>query len=569
MSESTTRVSTALVRAQYEARRALSASITAIPSAILWLAPIVGWAMAAILLGVAVGLSAVTLSPAGAFAVPAIAALVLLWTLPDLPAVPARAVRTLFFIVLVVDLCVPVYYAIAGTGLPWISARRLVTFPLILCVSLVVAGSSEARAQIVSRLGAAKPVSICVIGYLVMMALSILTSEAPTASVSFYIDAVLIWYIPFITIIYLISEERDIDNFIKTIAWCAIFISGWGLVEFFVERNIFVLILPAFIRNALMENSPTFANMATTDAFRNGAYRAPSVFEDSLSFGQFASMIAPFGYYFLAHRPRAGDRLLGWLVAVSGLLGIITSGARGAYVALLVATVAFVALWTARTARFSPRSLGPALVGVGGVAGFTGLIILIFTWGRLYNRFIGGHYGDVQSTQARWDEWRMALPHIEANPITGHGTGQGAQIVGYFNPAASFPTLDSYIISVLVETGVPGLLLFYGSVIFAIVLGARKYLLDPSGRGAAAGGLACSLIAFLVYSFVLTVTENFTLMFLFLGLTVGLLSLNKQSEKAAAATSVPFAQSRSKNQRNPATSSQPASRVAPATDGGS
>jgi hypothetical protein len=531
MSDSTSVLSSTLIRAQYGARRALSIAARAIPSAILWLAPIVGWTAATLLLGAAVGLSAVILPPTGAFAIPAIAALLLLWTLPELPAVPARAVRALFPIVLVVDLCVPVYYAIAGTGLPWISVRRVATFPLILCMSLVVAASPAARARIVERLAAAKFVSTCAIGYGVMMALSIFTSEVPSASISFYVDAVLIWYIPFITIIYLTSEERDIDNFVKTIAWCAVFISVSGLVEWVLERNIFVAIMPAPIRDMLMENSPTFATFATGEGFRNGEYRAPSVFENSLSFGQFEAMIVPFGYYLLVHRLRASDRWLGSLVIASGLLGIVTSGARGAYVALFVATPAFVALWTIRAARFKRSSLAPAFVSVAGVMGFTGLIILTFTWVRLYNRVIGGHAGDQQSTQARWDQWRMALPHIQANPLTGHGAGNGAEVVGYFNPGSSYPTLDSMLISTLVETGVPGFLFFYGSLIFAIFLGVRKYLQDPSGRGAFAGGLSCSLIAFLVYSTVLSQVENFTLLFLFLGLTIALLALDRQSQK--------------------------------------
>jgi hypothetical protein len=531
MSQSTSSVSITLIRAQYRARRVLSVATRAIPSAILWLAPIVGWATAALLLGIAVGLSAVTLPPAGAFAVPAIAGLMLLWVLPELPAVPVRAVRALFFVVLVVDLCVPVYYAIAGTGLPWISARRLATFPLIVCIALVVAGSSEARARIARRLGDAKLISICVIGYLVMMTLSILTSVSPTASMSYYVDALLIWYVPFITIIYVISDDRDLDNFIKTIAWCTVFISVGGLVDYVLQRNIFVAILPPPILKALMENSPTFATMATTDAFRNGEYRAPSVFENSLSFGQFEAMIVPFGYYLLVHGSRARDRWLGFLVVASGILGIVSSGARGAYVSILVATPVFVVLWLIRTVRLKPRSLAPAFVTVAGGGSFAGLVILIFTWARLYNRVIGGHAGDQQSTQARWDQWHMALPHIEANPLTGHGVGTGADVVGYFNPGSVFPTLDSMLISLLVETGVPGLLFFYGALIFAIFLGVREYLQDSGARGSVAGGLSCSLIAFLVYSIVLSQLENFTFLFLFLGLTIALLSLNRQPDK--------------------------------------
>jgi hypothetical protein len=530
MSHSTNGLSISPGLVRYRTRRAFSTAARAVRSAIFVMAPIVGWATLAIFLGAVVGLSAVILPPMGAFAIPVMASLVLLWALPELPAVPARAVRALFPIVLVVDLCVPVYYAIAGTGLPWISIRRIVTFPLIVCMALLVAGSSAARAQIAQRLVAGKLISTCAIGYLVMMALSVLNSESRPESISYILDAVLIWFLPFFTIIYLTSDEREIDNFIKTIAWCAVFISVCGVVEFPLQRNIFVAILPKPILDALMENSPTFAAMATTNMYHNGQYRAPSVFENALSFGQFEAMIIPFGYYFLVHRPR-GDRWLGLLVVASGLLGIITSGSRGAFVSILVATPAFVALWLIRTVRFKPRSLAPALVGVAGVMGFAALIILIFTWLRLYNMVIGSHADDQGSSQARWDQWHMAIPHILNHPLVGNGTGTGGTVVGYFNPGAQFPTLDSMIVSTLVETGVPGLLFFYGSLIFAIVLGARKYLEDSGGRGAFAGGLSCSLIAFLVYTTVLTQVENFTIMYLFLGLTIALLSLDRQPEK--------------------------------------
>ena len=147
----------------------------------------------------------------------------------------------------------------------------------------------------------------------------------------------------------------------------------------------------------------------------------------------------PFGYYLLVHRSRASDRWLGFLVAASGILGIVTSGARGAYVSILVATPAFVALWLIRTVRLKPRSLAPAFVTVAGGAGFAGLIILIFTWARLYNRVIGGNASDQNSTQARWDQWHMALPHIQANPLTGHGVGTGAGCRGLFQPRSRFP----------------------------------------------------------------------------------------------------------------------------------
>jgi len=524
------RLSLAPGLARPRATRAFSIALRATWSAAAAAGPILGWAALAILLGALVGLSAIMLPPAAAFAIPGIAGLALLWALPELRAVPARSVRVLFYVVLVVDLCAPAYYAIAGTGLPWISARRVVAFPLILCIALVIGGSPAASDKIVQRLAAARSISICLIGFLGMLSLSIFTSSIPPESVSYLTNAVLTWYVPLVAIIYLINKQKDIDIFIKIIAWCTVFISICGLIQFIVQHNFFLDLLPAPILDALMENNPTFQTMATVDQFRYGEYRAPSVFENSLSFGQFEAMIVPFGYYLLVHRPRAGDRLLGLLVVASAFLGVATSGARGAYISILVATPAFVALWSIRRTRFERRSLAPALISTTGAMSLAAVMVLIFTWTKLYRRVIGGTYLEDASANGRVEQWNAALPHILDNPLTGHGAGNGAEIVGVFNPGYTFPTLDSMLISMLVETGVPGFVFFFGSVLCAIVLGARKYVLDPSDRGAFAGGLSCSLIAFLVYAVVLSQIENFTLLFLFLGLTVAVLSLDPKPD---------------------------------------
>ena len=43
--------------------------------------------------------------------------------------------------------------------------------------------------------------------------------------------------------------------------------------------------------------------------------------------------------------------------------------------------------------------------------------------------FGGG--AQASSDSARWDEANMAWPHIVANPVTGHGVGMAAQVIGY------------------------------------------------------------------------------------------------------------------------------------------
>ena len=52
------------------------------------------------------------------------------------------------------------------------------------------------------------------------------------------------------------------------------------------------------------------------------------------------------------------------------------------------------------------------------------------------------------------------------------------------------PSVDSYVITLLVENGVPGCLLFFGAIAIAIWIGLRVYLSDRDPRGNLGSALA-------------------------------------------------------------------------------
>jgi O-antigen ligase len=132
-----------------------------------------------------------------------------------------------------------------------------------------------------------------------------------------------------------------------------------------------------------------------------------------------------------------------------------------------------------------------------------------------------GGGAEAASTQGRWDQWHAALPVIESNPITGHGFVTGGFDIG--------SSIDSYVISLLLETGVPGLVFFAGIVCLPIWYGARAYLTDLSETGALAGALGCSFIAFFVNRIVLSQRENNGLIFILLGVVIFLIHEYKQN----------------------------------------
>jgi O-antigen ligase len=485
----------------------------AIPNVLRYLFPIAAWAVASIALGFVVGLSAVILPPMGAFGIVAVAGLVLLWVMPDLPLVSPGLIRKAFFVMLITDLIIPFYYAIQFSGLPWISARRLATFTLVAPFLVAVAASSEVRRQIMERVRASLLIFLCATGFLAVAALSVFTSINPTESTSFFTDAILSWYVPFFAMIYIARDRNDIVFLLKIISLCAIFNTTAGVVEFFLRHRFFVDIFPQGMLATMIENNPTLANLLpNAQDFRNGLFRASSTFVTPLAFGEFQIIVIPIGLFFLLHRELLFERALGAAVAFGGIIGIFCSGSRGGFVGVLVSVAVFVAFYSIRKATSSRGSLVPAIVAVLGVLGFGCIIVAIMSFHTLHDMVLGGA-AQQSSTDSRYLQWAAAMQFIKSNPITGHGFALGGLIIG-------LGQIDSYILSLLVETGVLGLVFFLGLLVLPVWYGLRNYLSDTSESGALAGALACSFVGFIMNRLVLSQKENHMLIFSLLALVI-------------------------------------------------
>ena len=248
---------------------------------------------------------------------------------------------------------------------------------------------------------------------------------------------------------------------------------------------------------------------------RNGMFRAQSVFTVCLSFAEFNAMVAPLAVLYVVHTTSARDRMFAFALLVATLAGIFVSGSRGGYVSAFAAFLLLFGAWIVRKRRFAPQSMSLVLGLVIGCLGFVGAILLVNFWGRAHNIVLGG--GEEQlSNDGRSDQWALAWPKIFQNPITGHGYGMGGEVIGCHAEGSQMNTVDSWLLSALVETGVPGAVLFFGMLIVSIWCGLKLYVYDQSRYGTLAGGLACSLAAFVVYKLVLTQVENFTLFYIFI-----------------------------------------------------
>lgn len=305
--------------------------------------------------------------------------------------------------------------------------------------------------------------------------------------------------------------------FYKVIAICTLVVAIIGIGEFVLQKRFLLDVFPKSILARMMEDNPYIAEIVGQNPLRNGMYRASSIFTVPLSYGEFAAMVAPFGGYFLLHARKWRERTLGMAVLASVLLSLFVSGSRGGNVAFLITMPVMTGLWIIRYSRLHRQSLLGAIGAIVTLLGVAAAIALIFFWQRLHNIVLGG--GEtVASTNGRLIQWELAWPRILENPITGHGVGMAADIIG-FRLASGLATVDSYILTLLVDTGIPGLLLFGGIIALAVWICAYVYLTDFRKLAELALPLGCSVLAFGFYRLVLSQRENHTLFFLLTGLT--------------------------------------------------
>ncbi len=487
---------------------------------------LLSWSAAISFLGLFIGIMTVILPPMAAIGFTGLLGAVLFWAMPEMRRVPLKSLRTAFLAMVVVVICVPGYYAVQVPGLPWISIRRLAIFWMVLLLLIVVSGSAKARAGVSATFLSAKPLGVCVAGFAMMCFVSLFTSASVPDSMSAFLEVLLNWYFPILGCMFVVRDERDVLLVFKLVAVTSLIVAGVGIAEFAAGRRVAVDIIPSGLLTMMMDANPSFAGMVNSSPYRNGLYRASSIFTVPLSFGEFAAMVAPLGAYFVLHRDRLIERLLGLVVMTGALLSLFVCGSRGAAMAFIIGMACFSLLWVIRYTRTHANSLFGPISAVAAVFGIIGVVGTILASTTLSNAILGG--GDAAaSNEARFIQWEMAKPQIFANPVTGYGLGNGAKVIGFREPSGLL-TVDSSLLSITVETGVPGLLFFFGMVGFGALIGIRLYLTTLNSRGAFGGPLAASFVAFGFYRSALSARDNFTLLYIFVGLVFVLARLAQQ-----------------------------------------
>lgn len=458
--------------------------------------------------------------------------MIVIWALPDQEKAPTRALTNLLFLLIVLVVLWPNYLAIALPGLPWISVRRLfspiVTFILLICIST----SARFRAELGHSLRSSPLIYIGVTIFAILQLVTLIWSASPLGGLFPVIDHEFLWIGVFFASAWVFTQPGMVRRGAVTLLVMSLIVAVIGMLEWKNQQILWARHIPSFF-----QIGDDAVERILTPQFRDGRYRIASTFSLSLTFAEYLALTTPFVLYFL-FRARSIITMAIWAAADLALLVVIfLSTARLGVIGWLTAHGFFIMFWAFKRWRSNKADLiGPAL----SIAFPTALVLLVVginTVDAIHNRTVGGG-STSYSDDGRRIQFGMAPPVIAKNPF-GYGSGQGSGALGYVAPSGLL-TVDSYLLTIVLDYGILGFLAYYGVMLTAIINGARASLEeedDSSDNVSFSLAVSTAILVFLTAKLVLSQEDNHAVYFFLLGMSCAIQSQTRRRPVAKPAIS--------------------------------
>jgi hypothetical protein len=464
-----------------------------------------------------------------AFAVPpALLLMFLIWALPAGDYAPTRTLGVTFWAFFAVFILWPNYLAIVLPGLPWLTLMRIVDPPLVIALLVSVSVSKPFRDQVGATLSAAPVVWKCLVAYLVVVAVTLPLSGAMGTSLNRFVILLTNQVALFFASVYIFSKPRRVEVWACLLLAMDAVLCAIGLWEDKLGAVPWANHIPSFLRI----EDPLVINMlqgATRAAV--GLHRVQTVQTTPLGFAELLGVSSPFALHMAINRYPLFIRALAAAMVPLTIYGIVLTDSRLGFVSLLVAATLYLLLWALLRWREVRGSIfGPAIV-LSYPAIFLALVASTFLVGRLRAK-VWGSGAEAASNEGRKAQWMAAIPKLIHNPI-GHGYYTAGNVIGTVN-ASGETALDSYYITLLLDTGILGFAAYIGFFLTSAWLAAQHVIRAPGEREMRLlVPLSVSLVAFVIIKAVLNQDANHPLAFIMAGAVVALVHRSRENAPPA------------------------------------
>jgi hypothetical protein len=304
--------------------------------------------------------------------------------------------------------------------------------------------------------------------------------------------------------VLLLSSQEGERAALRVILVCSWVVILYGLIEAAAQRNFFTQFASGGDNDAAAEAIRSLI----VEKVRGGRYRAQSVFSHPIVFSQYVAAALPMACVSVLKERNAGWRFAGALLVPVGLAAIALSGSRSGLLSLFsVAAFLIFSLWIrAIFGKSTSRTLAlimlPIVIVGAGLVGFA-----------LQDLVAGRSRVEAGSTESRQVMVSLGVKALQDRPLLGFGDGQALAKAG-LTDSSGHASIDSYLLTVAIESGYVGLFFFVVAFLSFLqlciggIIGAT--LRDALELAAITSALFGMFIAF----FGLSITHNLTFLWI-------------------------------------------------------
>lgn len=465
------------------------------------------------------------------FAIPiVILVLLAIWALPETHTAPTKTMEMLFGGVIVSLLIWPNYLAMALPGLPWITAIRLLSFPMAFMLLISLSSSPTFRGELRTSFDASPGALVCLVAFVVIQFLTLPLSVSIADSFQTVIVAQTNWTATLLIAAWLMRTPGRAEIYARMLVFLTIPMCAIAFLEFPNQNLLWLNNIPSFLKI----DDATAAQYLTAKT-RGGIYRAKSIYASPLSFAEALALITPFCIHFATQKYNFMFRLLCLALIPIFFMCIRFTDARLGILGMLVSLLAYFLLISLLQLGRNARSLMATAVVYAYPAVF-GFAVMAIMFVRPVRVLLLGNGQQASSDGARQEQIAMGIPKILDQPL-GYGAGNAATTLN-FQPMG-FITIDNYYLSIALDYGVLGFIAFYGIFLAAIVEATKAIIRTPAAvddrEKTLLIPLTVSVTVFIVIRGVLSQEDNHILAFAVLGMLLGMTYRVKQTAASMAA----------------------------------
>ena len=448
-----------------------------------------------------------------------------IWVLPDTIRAPVRTLEWLFYAMFIALAIWPNYLAIALPGLPWITMIRLTSFPLFLILLVCLSVSFDFRRQLTGSFRALYALPFLLATFVAIQLLSIGLSSETGNSIQKFVVAQTTWTASFVVAAYLFLHPGQIRRWAAIFWAMSVFLSVISIWEYRVGHVLWLGHIPSFLK---VEDESVQRALAGSMRAGTTLYRTQGPYTTPLGLAEFIALSLPFVLHFMTTRFSKWVRATALASLPIIFYGVYLTDSKLGTVGCLAGILIYVFAVAYQNWRKNRQSLVAATFTFSYPAGLCLVAAALIFVGR-FRRLILGDGSHANSTDARYTQYQMGFEKVMQWPF-GYGIGMGGDALGFGLNSHGMMTIDTYYLSIVLEYGVLGFIVYYGMFAIGIFEGGRRSLFTSSQDKDRSFILpiTVSLIVFVIVKSVFSQQDNHPLIFMMLGALVALVATNRR-----------------------------------------